>query len=64
MYRPIQEPVGQPNPIIIMIKFIKNFFGVEATAKNIRGRKSNGCEDTSSYKNWRKERSSSSSSIN
>ncbi len=47
-----------------MIKFIKNFFGVEATAKNIRGRKSNGCEDTSSYKNWRKERSSSSSSIN
>lgn len=31
-----------------------NLLGVEATAKNIRGRKSNGAEDTNSDKNWRK----------
>lgn len=38
-----------------MFKFIKSFFGVEATAKNIRGQKSNGSEDVSGYKHWRKD---------
>lgn len=36
-----------------MKKFIMTILGVEATAKNIRGRKSQGSEDSSSYKNWR-----------
>lgn len=40
---------------IIMINFIKTLFGVEATSKNIRGKKSNGCEDDYGYKNWKKE---------
>lgn len=36
-----------------MIKFIKTFLGIEATAKNIRGRKSSGVEDCFDFKNWR-----------
>ena len=37
-----------------MKKFIMNLLGIEATAKNIRGRKSSGSEDISnSYTNWR-----------
>ena len=35
-----------------MIKFIKSFFGIEDTAKNILGKKSGGVEDFSNYKNW------------
>ena len=31
-----------------------NLLGIEATAKNIMGNKSQGVEDTSSYKHWRK----------
>lgn len=40
-----------------MIKFIKTFFGIEATAKNIRGKKSCGSQDASgaSNKYWRKD---------
>ena len=37
-----------------MKKFFMNLFGIEATAKNIRGQKSSGAEDSSQYKNWRK----------
>lgn len=37
-----------------MKKFIMNLLGIEATAKNIRGRKSVGSEDHSCYNNWRK----------
>ncbi len=47
-----------------MINFIKNFFGVEATAKNIRGKKSSGCEDGACYKHWRKENKATDDSIN
>ena len=36
-----------------MKKFIMNLLGIEATAKNIRGRKSSGCEDNQSYRNWK-----------
>lgn len=36
-----------------MKKFFMNLFGIEATAKNIRGRKSSGAEDWSPYNNWR-----------
>ncbi len=36
-----------------MKKFIMNLLGIEATAKNIRGRKSNGTEDYGDHKNWR-----------
>lgn len=36
-----------------MKKFIMTFVGVESTAKAICGKKSAGCEDISSYKNWR-----------
>lgn len=36
-----------------MKKFIMKFFGIEATAKNIRGCKSSGCEDYGDHKNWR-----------
>lgn len=32
-----------------------NLLGIEATAKNIRGAKSNGFEDLSGWKNWRKD---------
>lgn len=36
-----------------MKKFIMNLLGIEATAKNIRGQKSSGCEDANCYKHWR-----------
>lgn len=36
-----------------MKKFFMNLFGVEATAQNIRGRKSSGVEDAPSYKAWK-----------
>lgn len=36
-----------------MKKFIMNLLGIEATAKNIRGKKSSGSEDSSGYKHWR-----------
>ena len=36
-----------------MKKFIMTILGIEATAKNIRGRKSNGTEDYGDHKNWR-----------
>lgn len=35
-----------------MKKFIMNLLGIEATAKNIRGKKSSGVEDHSGYKHW------------
>lgn len=40
-----------------MKKFIEMLFGAKqhANARNIRGRKSNGVEDDSSYKHWRKD---------
>ncbi len=38
-----------------MKKFIMNLFGIEATAKNIRGQKSDGAEDQgNNFKHWRK----------
>lgn len=45
-----------------MKKLIAKVFGVEmyANARNIRGRKSSGCEDSSSYHNWRTNPSNSS----
>lgn len=30
-----------------------NLFGIEATAKNIRGRKSSGAEDFGGYEHWK-----------
>lgn len=38
-----------------MKKLIAQVLGVElyANAQNINGKKSSGCEDTSSYSNWR-----------
>lgn len=36
-----------------MKKFILNLLGIEATAKNIRGKKSSGAEDAAQFKNWR-----------
>lgn len=37
-----------------MLKLIKTFLGIEASAKNIRGNKSSGNEDLTAYKHWRK----------
>lgn len=36
-----------------MKKFIMNLLGIEATAKNIRGKKSSGIEDSQYFHNWR-----------
>lgn len=36
-----------------MKKFIMNLFNVVATAKEVKGRKSSGKEDSSTYKNWK-----------
>lgn len=47
-----------------MKKFIMNLLGIEATAKNIRGRKSSGCEDSGGYHNWRKFNYDNAESIN
>ena len=38
---------------LTMKKLIKKAFGIFASAKNVKGRKSDGVEDTSPYKNWR-----------
>lgn len=37
------------------MKKVMKFFGIEvyASNKSIKGRKSNGAEDTSTFKNWR-----------
>ena len=40
-----------------MKKFFINLFGIEATAKNIRGNKSSGVVDHGSYPAWKAERS-------
>lgn len=37
-----------------MKKFIFRIFGIESTAKQIMGRKSNGVEDERGYQHWRK----------
>lgn len=37
-----------------MIKFIKTFLGIEATAKNIRGRKSAGYSDIPEFRAHKK----------
>lgn len=36
-----------------MKKFIMNLFNVVATAKEIKGKKSSGKEDSFNWKNWR-----------
>lgn len=36
-----------------MKQLINKLFGVYATSKNVKGRKSIGAEDLSGYKNWR-----------
>ena len=36
-----------------MKKFFMNLFGIEATAKNICGKKSSGIEDYSTYQHWK-----------
>lgn len=38
---------------LIMKKFIMNLLGIEATAKNIRGKKSSGIEDSQYFNHWR-----------
>jgi hypothetical protein len=49
-----------------MKKLIKKVFGLDvyASSKNVKGRKSSGCEDTATYKNWRKNMNSNSDSWN
>ena len=37
-----------------MKKFFMNLFGIEATAKNIRGNKSSGGQDLGGYSNYGK----------
>lgn len=59
--------VGKPlNFITIMNKLMSMLLGAEthASAKEIRGKKSQGVEDLSSYKNWAERRANNSRDFN